>query len=242
MLLIPAIDLFAGQVVRLTRGDYRRLEVYHTDPLSVARRFEDEGAPMLHVVDLEGARSGKPENLASIAKIISGVRIPVEVGGGVRTVEALRQYIDLGAFRVVVGSVVVRNPEVFEEMLARFRDSLAVSLDVRDGYLVVSGWLEETPLEAASFARSLKARGVLHFIFTDVARDGTLEGVDCEAVRRFVEASGIPVVVAGGVRDVQDILNLQNIPGVLGVILGKALYTGNVNFREILERVGGSGC
>lgn len=242
MLLIPAIDLFAGRVVRLTRGDYNRLEVYHTDPLSVAKRFEDEGAPMLHVVDLEGAQSGKPENLSSIAKIVRGVRIPVEVGGGIRTVETFRRYLDLGVSRVVVGSVAVKNPRVFEEMLHLSRDSLVVSLDVRGGYLVVSGWLEETPLEAPAFARHLRDRGVLHFIFTDVSRDGTLEGVDCESVRQFIAASGVSVIVAGGVRGEEDVWNLRGIPGVLGVILGKALYTGNVSFREILEKMGGSEC
>lgn len=242
MLLIPAIDLFAGRVVRLTKGDYHRLEMYYSDPLSVAKRFEDEGAPMLHVVDLEGAKSGKPENFSSIAKIVRNVRIPVEVGGGIRTVETFRRYLDLGVSRVVVGSVAVKDPKTFSEMLALRRDALAVSLDVRDGYLAISGWLEQTPIEAASFARSLKEKGVLHFIFTDVTRDGTLEGVDSEGVRRFIETSGVSVIVAGGVRDVGDIESLKGIPGVLGVILGKVLYAGNISFREILETVGGSGC
>ncbi|MBC7217135.1 MAG: tRNA-dihydrouridine synthase, partial [Candidatus Caldatribacterium sp.] len=118
MLLIPAIDLFAGQVVRLTKGDYRHLEVYHTDPLSVAKRWEDEGAPMLHVVDLEGARSGKPENFPHIARIAKNVRIPVEVGGGIRTLEVFRRYLEAGVSRIVVGSVVVKEPRVFEGMLA----------------------------------------------------------------------------------------------------------------------------
>lgn len=242
MLLIPAIDLFAGRVVRLTKGDYHRLEMYHSDPLAVARRFEDEGAPMLHVVDLEGAKSGKPENFSSIAKIVRNVRIPVEVGGGVRTLETFRRYLDLGVSRVVVGSVAVKDPKTFAEMLALGRDALAVSLDVRGGYLAIAGWLEQTPIEAASFARSLKEKGVLHFIFTDVVRDGTLEGVDSEGVRRFIAASGVSVIVAGGVRDVGDIQSLRDIPGVLGVILGKVLYAGTMSFREILETVGGSGC
>ncbi|MEN3202791.1 MAG: 1-(5-phosphoribosyl)-5-[(5-phosphoribosylamino)methylideneamino]imidazole-4-carboxamide isomerase [Atribacterota bacterium] len=242
MLLIPAIDLFAGRVVRLTKGNYHRLEVYHTDPLAVAKRFEEEGAPMLHVVDLEGAQLGEPRNFPSVAKIVKGVRIPVEVGGGIRTVETLCRYLDLGVSRIVVGSVAVKDPKTFEKMLALGRDSLAVSLDVRDGYLAVSGWLEQTPIEATGFARRLREKGVLHFIFTDVSRDGTLEGVDCEVVRRFVEASGVSVIVAGGVRDERDIWNLRSIPGVLGVILGKALYTGSLNFREILEKMGGSEC
>lgn len=242
MLLIPAIDLFAGRVVRLTKGDYHHLEVYHNDPLSVAKRFEDEGAPMLHVVDLEGAKLGTPKNLSDIAKIVKNVRIPVEVGGGIRTVETFQRYLDLGVFRVVVGSVAVKNPEIFEKMLAIRSDALAVSLDVRDGYLTVAGWLEQTPIEASSFARSLKEKGVLHFIFTDVSRDGTLEGVDAEGVQRFVAESGVAVVVAGGVRDERDIQSLWGVPGVLGVILGKALYAGNMSFREILRKMGGSGC
>jgi phosphoribosylformimino-5-aminoimidazole carboxamide ribotide isomerase len=177
MLLIPAIDLFAGRVVRLTQGDYQRLEVYHDDPLRVAKQLEDEGAPMLHVVDLEGARAGEPRNLPSVASIVRSVRIPVQVGGGIRTLEVLRRYLDLGVAFPVVGSVVVKDPETFAEMLKVGGERLTVSLDVRDGVLAVSGWTEETSLRASDLARELHERGVTRFILTDVTRDGTLEGV-----------------------------------------------------------------
>ncbi|WP_438313663.1 1-(5-phosphoribosyl)-5-[(5-phosphoribosylamino)methylideneamino]imidazole-4-carboxamide isomerase [Candidatus Caldatribacterium sp. SIUC1] len=242
MLLIPAIDLFAGRVVRLTQGDYQRLEVYHDDPLSVAKQLEAEGAPMLHVVDLEGARAGEPRNLSSVAGIVRSVRIPVQVGGGIRTLEVFRRYLDLGVAFLVVGSVVVKDPEAFAEMLKVGGERLTVSLDVRDGVLAVSGWTEETSLRASDLARELRKRGVTRFILTDVTRDGTLEGVDGENIRRFIEDSGVSVIVAGGVRGIEDIVLLQTIPGVSGVILGKVLYTGRVSFREILERVGGRQC
>jgi phosphoribosylformimino-5-aminoimidazole carboxamide ribotide isomerase len=242
MLLIPAIDLFAGRVVRLTQGDYQRLEVYHDDPLVVAKQLEDEGAPMLHVVDLEGARAGEPRNLPSVASIVRSVRIPVQVGGGIRTLEVLRRYLDLGVAFPVVGSVVVKDPETFAEMLKVGGERLTVSLDVRDGVLAVSGWTEETSLRASDLARELHERGVTRFILTDVTRDGTLEGVDGENIRRFIGDSGVPVIVAGGVRGIEDILLLRTIPGVSGVILGKVLYTGRMSFREILERIGGGQC
>ncbi len=242
MLLIPAIDLFAGRVVRLTQGDYQRLEVYHDDPLIVAKQLEEEGAPMLHVVDLEGARAGEPRNLPSVASIVRSVHVPVQVGGGIRTLEVLCRYLDLGVAFPVVGSVVVKNPETFAEMLKVGGERLTVSLDVRDGVLAVSGWTEETSLRASDLARKLHERGVTRFILTDVTRDGTLEGVDGENIRRFIEDSGVPVIVAGGVRGIEDILLLQTIPGVSGVILGKVLYTGRMSFREILERAGGGQC
>ncbi|WP_427365510.1 1-(5-phosphoribosyl)-5-[(5-phosphoribosylamino)methylideneamino]imidazole-4-carboxamide isomerase [Candidatus Caldatribacterium saccharofermentans] len=242
MLLIPAIDLFAGRVVRLTQGDYQRLEVYHDDPLIVAKQLEEEGAPMLHVVDLEGARAGEPRNFPSVASIVKSVRIPVQVGGGIRTLEVLRRYLDLGVAFPVVGSVVVKDPETFAEMLKVGGERLTVSLDVRDGVLAVSGWTEGTSLRASDLARELHERGVTRFILTDVTRDGTLEGVDGESIRRFIEDSGVSVIVAGGVRGIEDILLLQTIPGVSGVILGKVLYTGRVSFREILERAGGRQC
>lgn len=239
MLLIPAVDLFAGRVVRLTQGNYHHLEVYHDDPLSVAQRWEDEGAPLLHVVDLEGARFGEARNFSSIARIAKGVHIPIQVGGGIRTLGTFHRYLDAGVSFIIVGSVVVKEPKVFEKMLDVGRERLGVSLDVRDGELVISGWLEKTSLRASELARRLKKQGITRFIFTDVSRDGTLEGVNCKVIQEFLEESEVPVIVAGGVRCVEDILLLKAISGVQGVILGKALYTGHLSFREILQRVQG---
>ncbi|MGQ9622485.1 MAG: 1-(5-phosphoribosyl)-5-[(5-phosphoribosylamino)methylideneamino]imidazole-4-carboxamide isomerase [Candidatus Caldatribacteriaceae bacterium] len=239
MLLIPAIDLFAGRVVRLTQGDYDRIEVYHEDPLLVARRWEEEGVPMLHVVDLEGARFGEPKNFSSIERVIKGVTVPVQVGGGVRDLPVFKKYLEAGAAFVVVGSVVVKAPQTFEKMLEVGKEKVVVSLDVRDGELVVSGWLERTPLRAASLARSLSQKGVSRFIFTDVSRDGTLEGVNPRVIQEFLEESGVSVIVAGGVKGEEDILLLRSIRGVEGVILGKVLYAGFLNFKAILRRIQG---
>jgi len=234
ILPIPAIDIIEGQVVRLEKGDYRRVTVFHSSPEEVAKKWESEGAPFLHVVDLEGAKMGQPMNTSSIERIICTVSIPVEVGGGIRDRTVFEHYLSLGAERVVVGSVVVKNPKVFEEMLHIAPDRLAVSLDVRGEYLAIQGWTEETPLRAAPFARRLREKGVRYFIFTDIDQDGTLSGIRTEVIQKFLQESGVSILLAGGVSRREDIERLKEIPGVEGIILGKALYAGTLTLQEVI--------
>jgi phosphoribosylformimino-5-aminoimidazole carboxamide ribotide isomerase len=239
ILPIPAIDIIAGKVVRLEKGDYERLTIFGDSPLAVARKWEAEGAPMLHVVDLEGARLGRPVNLRTIRKIVKGVHIPVQVGGGIRTVETMRRYLDLGAERVVVGSVAVKDPQEFEKMVAEASLQIAVSLDVEEGNLEVQGWTEKTTIRAAAFARKLQAEGINHFIFTDIAQDGMLTGIRPQVIREFLRESGVSIILAGGVSRPEDIVQVKAIEGIEGIILGKALYTSALRLPEVITMLQG---
>ncbi|HPZ39091.1 MAG TPA: 1-(5-phosphoribosyl)-5-[(5-phosphoribosylamino)methylideneamino]imidazole-4-carboxamide isomerase [Candidatus Atribacteria bacterium] len=234
ILPIPAIDILEGKVVRLEKGDYQKVEVFSTSPLLVARKWEEEGAPFLHVVDLEGAKSGYPVNFPVIKELIQKVGIPVEVGGGIREVSSFMGYLDAGAERVVLSSIVVKNPSVFEEMMKIAREKIVVSIDTRDQFVSLEGWREEIPVKAADLAKDLKGKGIEHFIFTDVQRDGTLQGVRVEVIRDFIAESGVSIIVAGGISHKEDIRKIKSLgEGVEGIILGKALYTGQLNFKEV---------
>ncbi|HXL02362.1 MAG TPA: 1-(5-phosphoribosyl)-5-[(5-phosphoribosylamino)methylideneamino]imidazole-4-carboxamide isomerase [Candidatus Atribacteria bacterium] len=234
ILPIPAIDVLEGKVVRLEKGDYQKAEVFGTSPLLVAQRWEKEGASLLHVVDLEGAKSGYPVNFSVIKELIKGVSIPVEVGGGIREISSLLGYLDAGAERVVLSSVVVKNPSVFEEMLGIARERIVVSIDTRDQLVSLEGWKEEIPVKAVDLARALREKGIEHFIFTDVQRDGTLQGVRVEVIRNFIIGSGVNIIVAGGISCREDIRKIKSLgEGIEGIILGKALYSGQLNFKEV---------
>ncbi|MGQ9473478.1 MAG: 1-(5-phosphoribosyl)-5-[(5-phosphoribosylamino)methylideneamino]imidazole-4-carboxamide isomerase [Candidatus Caldatribacteriaceae bacterium] len=234
ILPIPAIDIISGKVVRLEQGDYRRVTIFSEFPEEVAKRWEGEGAPWLHVVDLEGARKGEPMNFETIKRIIHKVNIPVQVGGGIRTVETMKQYLREGAKRVVVGSIAVKDPEEFQKMVSVASSQIAVSIDVAGENLRIQGWTEETPLLACEFARHLKSTGIQHFIFTDVHQDGTLQGIRPQVIQNFLRKSGVSIILAGGISSKEDVLQIKNIEGVEGIILGKALYTSTLQLRDII--------
>ncbi|HPU08468.1 MAG TPA: 1-(5-phosphoribosyl)-5-[(5-phosphoribosylamino)methylideneamino]imidazole-4-carboxamide isomerase [Candidatus Atribacteria bacterium] len=234
ILPIPAIDILEGKVVRLNKGDYEKVEVFSTSPSFVAQKWEEEGAPLLHVVDLEGAKSGYPANFPVIRDLIQAVKIPVQVGGGIREVSSFLNYLNAGAARVVLSSVVTKNPAVFEEMLKIARERIVVSIDTRDQFVSLQGWKEEVPVKASELAKTLREKGVEHFIFTDIKRDGTLQGVREEVIKNFITESGVSVIVAGGISDREDIQKIKSLgEGIEGIILGKALYVGKLNFREV---------
>lgn len=239
ILPIPAIDIISGKVVRLEKGDYQRVTVFSNSPEDVAKKWEDEGAPMLHVVDLEGAREGHPVNLTTIEKIITTVHIPVQVGGGVRTVETLNRYIEAGVQRVVVGSIAIQNPQEFARMVAIAPGKITVSLDVEDGNLKVQGWTKRTSIRASHFAQQLKTMGIGHFIFTDVAQDGMLAGIRPQVIREFLEESGVSIILAGGISRYEDIEQVRKIEGIEGIILGKALYTAALHLGEVIKMLQG---
>lgn len=236
MLVIPAIDLRRGRCVRLFQGRPDRETVFSDDPVSVARGWEAKGARWLHVVDLDGAFEGRPVNREAVKAIVEGVRIPVQLGGGLRTWADVEAALALGVKRVVLGTAVIADPHLVRRACRVYGEAVAVSLDVKDGRVAVSGWevtSEEGALEAAA---RLREWGVARLIYTDVRRDGTLEGVNLEGIKAVAEAFGLKVIAAGGVSSIEDLRALKRLEpwGVEGVIIGRALYTGAVDLEEAI--------
>ena len=233
--LYPAIDIRSGRVVRLKQGDYDKETVYGEDPVEVACRFADEGARWIHIVDLDAALSGDPVNRAVISRIASALwgKVKVQTGGGVRTVDDARTLAEAGISRVVMGSAAVSKPELVDEA-AKIVD-VAVGLDHRNGRVSVHGWTQESGLTLVSALGMFPAASA--FIITDIARDGMLQGPDIEGLTHATHATSIPVIASGGVSTLADIEDLAKIPGVTGIITGKAIYEGRFSVRDALESV-----
>jgi phosphoribosylformimino-5-aminoimidazole carboxamide ribotide isomerase len=241
MLIIPAIDLRNGQCVRLTQGRKADVKVYTSDPVEVARGFEDAGAQFLHVVDLDGAfREKESPNREVARRIIEAVSIPVQFGGGLRTESDIRHMIDCGAERVIIGTLAAEEPETLKSFLAVFGARIVVGIDARDGLVLTRGWEEQGGVSATELAKQMALMGIRRIIYTDVARDGMLEGVNVEQTRAVAAVAGIPVTASGGVSSLADIerLKLVTESGVDSVIVGKALYEGHFTLREALEAAG----
>lgn len=237
--LYPAIDLRGGQCVRLRQGDYNRETVYGKDPVEVAQRWEESGAEWLHLVDLDAARTGEPVNMPSIQAIVQAVGIPVQVGGGIRSRERIDELLQLGVERLILGSAAVENVELVKEALAAYGERIAIGVDAKDGYVATHGWLETSEVKAEVLARELVEVGARTFIFTDIARDGTLSGPNVDAVRRLAVTSGANVIASGGVSRLEDIVQLAQHEGdgVTGAVVGRALYTGDVVLQDALQAV-----
>ncbi|HEY8491997.1 MAG TPA: 1-(5-phosphoribosyl)-5-[(5-phosphoribosylamino)methylideneamino]imidazole-4-carboxamide isomerase [Dehalococcoidia bacterium] len=236
MEIIPAIDIRGGRCVRLYQGDYDQETVYAEDPVAVAEHWAMLGATRLHVVDLDGARTGEPVNRETVARIIRAVRVPVQVGGGVRDMETFRSYVELGAARVILGTAVVRDPRLAGEASWRFPGAAVVSIDARNGVVAVQGWTETTHERADWLMRDLASRGVPRFIYTDISRDGTLESPNFEVYRSLVEKVPAAIIAAGGVGSVAHLVRLAET-GVEAAVVGRALYTGDVALEEALQAV-----
>lgn len=239
MVVIPAIDIQAGRCVRLRQGVMAEATVYSDDPAETARRWEAEGATLLHVVDLDGAIEGRPINTEAVQAILAAVRIPIQIGGGIRTLSAIRRYLAGGASRVVLGSSLVFAPELVREASAEFPNRILASIDARDGNVAVEGWETATAIDAVRLVRALDGAALPAVVFTDIRRDGMLEGPNVEAIRRFAAQSPFPVLASGGVSSLEDVRMLAAIPRLEGVIVGKALYTGAVRLGEALAAAGG---
>ena len=237
MLIIPAIDLKGGRCVRLLRGDLQAETVYGDDPVAMGRRWVEAGARYLHVVDLDGAVAGTPVNGDAIAALCSTLPIPIEVGGGVRTLERAGAILALGADRVIFGTAALDQPAVVAEACRRFPGRVAVGIDARGGRVATKGWLETSDVSAVDLGRRLAGVGVACVIYTDIERDGTQQGVNVAATRTLAEAIDIPVIASGGVgalADIEALLPCEAV-GVNGVILGRALYTGAVRLDEAIR-------
>lgn len=241
MEIIPAIDIRGGRCVRLEQGDFRRETVFAEDPAEVARRWQSAGASRIHVVDLDGAREGRPVNEAQVRRILRAVSIPVQVGGGIRGMATVRRYLEAGVDRVVLGTAAVKSRDVLEEALALFGERIAVGVDARDGLVVTEGWRESSGLPAIELARELAEMGVVRIIYTDTLRDGTLTEPNFAAVEALVSGlSSLPsppkLISSGGVSSLEHLHRLAGL-GVEGVIVGKALYTGNIDLAQALASI-----
>jgi phosphoribosylformimino-5-aminoimidazole carboxamide ribotide isomerase len=236
MLVIPAIDLRGGEVVRLAQGDPSRKTAYSSDPIAVARRWEGEGAPLLHLVDLDGAFSGKPEQLEIVADVVRSVKVPVQLGGGLRNLEALEEAFAAGIERAVVGTAAIEVAGFLASACRRFPGRIALGIDARDGKVHVRGWAEETEVPATELAQRWADLPLGAVIYTDIARDGMLTGPNLEALRRIARATPHPVIASGGIATLDDVKRLAALgpSRVIGALIGKALYEGRFSLREAI--------
>ena len=237
MQIFPAIDLRGGQVVRLYQGDYDQETVYAADPCAVARDFLAAGARYLHVVDLDGARDGTLANLETIAALVRQGGLYIEVGGGIRTEERIRRYLDLGVGRCILGTIAVKDFAFTERMAKKYGDRIAVGVDARDGFVAVSGWKELSAERGVDFCRRLRDAGVKTVIYTDISRDGAEQGTNLDLYRELAKIDGLDITASGGVSSIEELRELQTI-GTKAAILGKALYTGRLDLKAVIEEVG----
>ena len=237
MQIFPAIDLRGGQVVRLYQGDYDRETVYAADPCAVARSFLAAGARYLHVVDLDGARDGMLANFETIAAIVKQGGLYIEVGGGIRTEDRIRRYLDLGVGRCILGTIAVKDFAFTARMAQTYGDRIAVGVDARDGYVAVSGWKELSQEKGVDFCRRLRDAGVKTVIYTDISRDGAEAGTNLDLYRELSEIQGLDITASGGVSSIEELKELQRI-GTRAAILGKALYTGRLDLKTVIAEVG----
>ncbi len=240
MEIIPAIDILDGKCVRLYQGDYAQAQTFDENPVSVARQWAAEGATRLHLVDLDGAKAGQSVNLAVIDAIVRAVDIPVQVGGGLRSLENVATLLKTGVQRAILGTVAVEQPELVAQLCQHYPGQIVVGIDARDGWVATKGWLETSQVRAVELASRMAAQGISAIIYTDIHRDGTLQGPNLDALRELASAVTVPVIASGGVSSVTDLLSLSALEpsGVTGAIVGRALYTGDVSLKEALRAVG----
>lgn len=236
MLIIPAIDLMKGKCVRLTQGKVEESVVVSEDPVATAKLFQQKGAKLIHIVDLEGAMQGKLVNLEVVKEILAAVKIPLQLGGGIREQGTLEELLRLGIERCILGtSILLEEEEFVKEICTRFGKRVVVSIDAREGKVAMEGWQEITSVPAYRLAEEVEKLGANRIVYTDISRDGTLSGPNIEGVREIVEKVNIPVIASGGVSSLEDVESLSKLP-IEGIIIGKALYTGAVNLEEAIKR------
>ena len=240
MELFPAIDIRGGKCVRLLKGDFAQETVFSDSPADMAAQCESQGARFLHLVDLDGARAGKPQNLETVKAILAKVKIPVELGGGIRTLEDIKEVLGLSVRRVILGSVAVHDPALVKAACEQYGDRVVVGIDAKEGMVAVEGWGQTSNLEAPVLGKMMAEAGVKTIIYTDISRDGTLGGVNVAATVEMAEKSGLEVVASGGIKDLEDIKALKEHEksGVAGAILGKSLYMHTLDLKEALAVAG----
>ena len=238
MIIIPAIDLRDGKCVRLLQGDFGKATIYSGDPLDVARRWEDQGAERIHIVDLDGSRTGSPHNRQIIEDIVGTAAVPIQVGGGIRDRATVEAYLDMGVSRVIVGTLALQRPEYVLDICSEFRGKIILGLDARDNRVAIQGWLEETDRSPVAIAKSYEGYGLDAIVFTDISRDGMEMGTNVESTRELAESVDIPIIASGGVAGMEDIDRLMAVEasGIMGVIVGKALYSGAIELQDAIKR------
>lgn len=236
MLIIPAIDLRAGKCVRLVEGRLDRETVYSDEPATVAKLWEKMGAEYLHVVDLDGAFTGTPKNLEVISEIIRSVNTPVQIGGGIRDLDTVDKLLELGAARVILGTVAIINPELVGECCRKYGDKIVLGIDARNGKVAIEGWGLTAEKQAVDLGLEMREKGIERIIFTDIWRDGTLKGPNLDAIKEMAQSTNLKIVASGGISTIEDIRSLKEMEslGVEGVIVGKALYAGTLELQEAL--------
>lgn len=235
MILYPAIDIRGGKCVRLTQGRYDDMTVFADNPITIAQQFQKDGARYLHVVDLDGAR-GDSNNRALISQIVQALSIPVQTGGGIRTLNDIEAVLASGVTRVILGTSAVKNPNLVAQAVLKFGSHISVGIDAKDGFVAIEGWEKTSDLKAVEFAKSMESLGVETIIYTDIATDGMLSGPNISAMQEMVREVKLEVIASGGVSTIQDLISLKKL-GVHGAIVGKAIYTGAVDLKQALKRL-----
>ncbi|MBD2537257.1 1-(5-phosphoribosyl)-5-[(5-phosphoribosylamino)methylideneamino]imidazole-4-carboxamide isomerase [Coleofasciculus sp. FACHB-SPT36] len=240
MNVIPAIDLLEGRCVRLYQGDYARSQVFDNNPANIAKQWVEQGATRLHIVDLDGAKAGQLVNRQAIKAILQAVPGEIQVGGGLRDKSSVSQLLNMGVKQVILGTIAVEQPQLVEELCQEFPGQIIVGIDARNGQVATRGWLETSEVAAIDLAKQMQQLGVAAIIYTDIHRDGTLSGPNLEALRELANAISIPIIASGGVSSITDLLSLLTLEplGVSGVIVGRALYTGDVSLKAALQAIG----
>lgn len=234
MKIFPAIDIFDGKAVRLLKGDYNQMTIYDNDPVNIVKKFQAAGAKNLHLVDLEGAKSGDTPNMDTIKRIIDNCHMFVELGGGIRSIETVEKYLAIGVNRVILGTAAVTDPDFLQTCIDRYGDKIAVGIDIKDGYVAIKGWTENSQYTAEEFFEKMKNMGVQYVICTDISKDGAMNGIDDNMYDELNRKYGINITASGGVTSIDDIRNLAS-HNLFAAIIGKAYYTGAIDIAEAVE-------
>ncbi len=234
MLIYPAIDLYEGKAVRLFKGDYAQMTVYHNDPVAVALDFAKAGATHMHIVDLEGAKSGTTPNFDTVCAIKKHGNLFCEIGGGIRSMEVIDRYVSAGIDRVILGTAAVTDPDFAKEAARAYGDKIAIGIDIKDGFVAIKGWTEKSTLDAFDFCAEMQAIGIKTLICTDISKDGAMQGANHELYRDLSKRFDMQIIASGGVSSIDDVKKLADID-LYGAIIGKAYYTGAVDLREAIE-------
>lgn len=234
MILFPAIDILDGKCVRLKQGDYDEQTIYHESPLEMAKIWKNKGAEFLHIVDLDAARTNEVRNKTLIQSIAKQIDIPIQIGGGIRTMERIKTYLSSGVNRVIIGTAAINNPQFLKEAVTTYKEKIAVSLDARNGFIATEGWEKTSTVKAIDFVKKLEKLGVRTIIYTDIAKDGMLQGPNFKELQEINEKTSMDVIASGGVTSKKDIQALQQM-NLYGAIIGKALYDGNLELEAALE-------
>ncbi|WP_432352415.1 1-(5-phosphoribosyl)-5-[(5-phosphoribosylamino)methylideneamino]imidazole-4-carboxamide isomerase [Sporosarcina sp. A2] len=234
MILFPAIDIQNGKCVRLVQGDFNQETIYHDSPLEVGKRWKAQGADWLHVVDLDGAKTGSSSNQEAIIELASALQLPIQVGGGIRSIETIETYLTCGIERIILGTAAINDPDLLQQALSTYGDRIAVSVDAKNGKPTIAGWTEDSLTDVSSLVKKLVSAGVQTIIYTDIAKDGMLAGPNFEELQTVQSETGINIIASGGVTSVDDVQKLQK-QAYYGAIVGKAIYENETKFEEMME-------